>query len=502
MASTRPPTLEDRLASTLADREARSQLRRLSTFPAGSVDFSSNSYLSLPLVPEIRHAYLELLRVVPECTPLFGSGGSRLLDGNSVLSEELERDIASFHGAQTGLLFNSGFDANAGLFACLPQPGDVVVYDELAHASMHDGMRASRAAHCLPFRHNCVYPKENMVKSQVLHGAQNNNPPQSLSETLHRLVTGEDKTLSAAIRSGERNVFVAVEGVYSMDGDVAPLRDIVACIEQHLPRGNGHLIVDEAHSTGLFGSQGRGLVCELGLEDKIFLRLHTFGKAMGAAGAIVLCSSVTRQYLINYARTLVYTTALPTSCLAGIKVTYTYLATPEFDTLRQKLHWLMGYTHSLLVAICARHTNDGSSINNKNTKHPAAGQQQHQQPLPLLRVSTAAPRSPIIPLLTPRPRSLASFCQHRGLVVRAIVAPTVPTGSERVRICLHAANTRDQVNQLGRAIKDWAALQQQQHHRAASPSTAGGGHRRRSEGVTRDSAMAGSAQRESLKPSL
>ncbi|KAH7009445.1 pyridoxal phosphate-dependent transferase [Microdochium trichocladiopsis] len=463
--------LEDRLAAILADRETRSQRRRLSTFPPHSVDFSSNSYLSLSLTPEIRQTYLELLKSVPDSTPLFGSGGSRLLDGNSPLSEDLEREVAAFHGAPTGLLFNSGFDANAGLFACLTQPGDVVVYDELAHASMHDGMRASRAALCVPFRHNCVYP-EQVQRCQDSTTSKRKDGPKSLRETLHQLLGSDDEPLSAALRSGERNVFIAVEGVYSMDGDVAPLKDIVACIEHRLPRGNGYLIVDEAHSTGIFGDQGRGLVCELGLEDKVFLRLHTFGKAMGSAGAIVLCSPVTREYLINYARTLVYTTALPTSCLASIKVTYAFLSTPQFDDVRQKLRWLMRYTHSVLVAICARHTTQDDQPTSSDRL--------------LIRVNPTPPTSPIIPLLTSQPRSLAAFCQQRGLVVRPIVAPTVPEGSERVRICLHAANTKEQVDRLGQAIEEWGVTTS----RAAAS------------GRPRDKAAGPSAAQQFLKPSL
>jgi 8-amino-7-oxononanoate synthase len=174
------------------------------------------------------------------------------LDGNSTLAENLERDIAAFHNADAGLLFNSGFDANVGLVSCLPQPGDVVVYDELIHASAHDGMRLSRAGRRVSFKHNCVYGEG-----------------------------GLDDVLSGI--GGEKSVFILVEGVYSMDGDVAPLKEIVESVKSRVPT-NGYIIVDEAHSTGIFGYQGRGLVCELGLEKEIFARLHTFGKAMSSFG--------------------------------------------------------------------------------------------------------------------------------------------------------------------------------------------------------------------------
>lgn len=269
--------LDSLLAARLKDRESRSQLRRLTTPPAENVDFSSNSYLSLSQVPEVRKAYHSLIQNHASPPPFLGSGGSRLLDGNSALAETLERDIAAFHGAPAGLLFNSGFDANVGLFSCVPQPGDVIVYDELIHASAHDGMRLSRAGRKIPFRHNTVY-------KETLSGTK------SLDVVLSEL---DQKVID-----GKKSVFVAVEGVYSMDGDIAPLRQIVDCVKHRLPRGNGYLFVDEAHSTGIFGDSGRGLVSELGLEHDIFARLNTFGKAMSSFGGMPLSPmSTTSQVL-------------------------------------------------------------------------------------------------------------------------------------------------------------------------------------------------------------
>ncbi|KAL3590858.1 hypothetical protein FPOAC2_13060 [Fusarium poae] len=369
--------LEQQLAFCLSKRSNRSQLRKLTTFPSTNVDFSSNAYLSLSSIPSLLSAYHTLLQNHPS----LGSGGSRLLDGNSSFAQDLERDIAAFHNAPCGLLFNSGFDANVGIVSCLPQAGDIIFYDELVHASAHDGMRLSRAARKIPFKHNCVYGEGGL--DHVLSGL------------------GE-----------ETSVFILVEGVYSMDGDVAPLRDIVSCVKSRLS-GNGYIIVDEAHSTGIYGKQGRGLVCELGLEEEIFARLHTFGKAMSSFGAIVLCSSITREYLINYARTLIYTTALPFSL--------TYL-------------WgLVAHAHGLLLSLARTTT--------------------------LVRVDEEA-KSPIIPLFTSEPRSLAQFCQEKGFTIRPIVAPTVPRGSERVRICLHAGNTAAEVQGLIGTIREWIKLQE------------------------------------------
>jgi 8-amino-7-oxononanoate synthase len=248
--------LEKAMASLLAKRKTHSALRALSTAPPTSIDFSSNDFLSLSTSPLLKRAYLQEL----ESNPNFrlGSGGSRLLDGNSPYAEQLEKEIAAFHGAPNGLLFNSGFDANSGFFACVPQPGDLILYDEYIHASVHEGMRLSRAKACVSFAHNSV--SDLKVK---------------LSEHIKQ---------DSLIKSGQRNVFVAIESLYSMDGDLSPIADIVELVESLLPERNGHIVVDEAHSNGIYGFQGRGIVCNLGLENRIFARLHTFGKGLACNG--------------------------------------------------------------------------------------------------------------------------------------------------------------------------------------------------------------------------
>jgi 8-amino-7-oxononanoate synthase len=271
--------LEEALAACLTNREARSQLRKLTTFPQSNIDFSSNAYLSLHSVPDIHDAFLSAVKSKfqsPESGAkpmLHGLGGSRLLDGNSTDAESLERFISLFHNAEAGLLFNSGYGANVSFFSCVPQPGDIIVYDELVHASVHDGMRMSRAEERIAFRHNSV--EEDSRTTSDSKGKA------SLCSVLEALTEGEQ---GRAAREGRMSIFIAIESVYSMDGDVAPLKEMVACVERHLPRGNGYIVVDEAHSTGLFGDKGRGLVCELGLETRVFARLHTFGKALSALG--------------------------------------------------------------------------------------------------------------------------------------------------------------------------------------------------------------------------
>ncbi|KAH9991196.1 PLP-dependent transferase [Xylariaceae sp. FL0662B] len=435
--------LEETLGSLLARRKSRNTLRRLSTAAPGTVDFSSNGYLSLSTNAAVQQALLARLQAAVDTTTataassasprasILGSGGSRLLDGNSSLAESLEARIAAFHGAGAGLLFTSAFDANVGLLACVPQPGDVVLYDELIHASAHDGMRLSRAARKLPFAHASVAQSARRCGVDGEAGQPvNGSGVRGLGEILEQLVADEG---SRRVRDGEANVFVCVEGLYSMDGDVPALEEVVETVDRYLPLGNGYIIVDEAHSVGIFGDQGRGLVCELGLENRVWARVLGFGKALGAAGGIVLCSPTTRAYLINYARSLIYTTSMTFTSLASIDAIYDYLISGQSKPLREHLDKLIQYTHSRLQDLCGR-------------QRPG----QH-----ILHVRRTPSKSPVIPLFTASPRKLADYCQQRRFMVRPIVAPTVAAGTERVRICLHASNTFEQVQGLCRAIEAW-----------------------------------------------
>ncbi|KAH8764380.1 pyridoxal phosphate-dependent transferase [Diaporthe sp. PMI_573] len=424
--------LESTFSSLISRRRSRSLLRRLTTVPPGTVDFSSNDYLSLSTNPDIRKAFLNLLGQEEPSTsqpppPQLGSRGSRLLDGNHPFADSLEALIAAHHNSPSALLFTSGFDANVGLFSCAPQPGDFIVYDELIHASVHDGMRLSRvpAARRVPFRHNSV---------------------NGLREVLEGLARGEH-----GVREGNANVFVAVEAVYSMDGDLAPLRDMVDIVHEALPQGNGYVIVDEAHATGIFGKRGRGLCCELGVEDKVFARVVTFGKAVGSQGAVVLCSKIAREYLINYARTLIYTTAMSFPSLASIRASYDFMISGRTEVLLGNLQHLIRLTHRLLSLVVSSLADDPSA--------PAI--------LALRPLEDSV--SPIIPVFTPHPRSLASYCQAQGLMIRPIVAPTVPHGTERVRVCLHAGNSQPEVERLVTAIGEWADIKLKEKHSRRRP---------------------------------
>jgi 8-amino-7-oxononanoate synthase len=250
--------LHRRLAASLSRRRQRDILRSLdppSYNAAELVDFSSNDYLSLSRSEKLQESLKSAL--TSQNGPLYGPASSRLLDGNSTLHLELEDLLRSFYQGPSALLFNSGFDANVGIFSCLPSPDDAIVYDELIHASCHDGMRHSRARTRLPFKHNSPSDLERILKSLKEKGG---------------------------IKSGKDQIYVAVESLYSMDGDIAPLASFLDTIESMFPKGNCHLILDEAHTTGLCGPQGRGLACALGVQDRILIRLHTFGKAMSCGG--------------------------------------------------------------------------------------------------------------------------------------------------------------------------------------------------------------------------
>ncbi|KAJ5825418.1 Aminotransferase class I/classII [Penicillium riverlandense] len=321
-SASRRTSLVDTLTGALARREAKSARRRLTVLPRSAADFSSNDFLSLSTSTAYRERFLAHLNNTPASFP-FASGGSRLLDGNSACAEELEKFVAVFHKAPTALLFNSGYDANVGVLSSIPQPGDLILYDELIHASVHEGMRLSRAGRRMPFAHSS---------------------PTSLRDTLQSQIMADKQ-----IREGTRNVFIVIESIYSMDGDVAPIKEFITAVDELLPNENGYFIVDEAHATGVFGPRGAGVVQELGVQDRMFIRVHTFGKALASHGgmifarlssihdvltkyllaAMVLCGPETRDYLVNYARSLIYTTALGFPFLASIRAAYELLSEGE-----------------------------------------------------------------------------------------------------------------------------------------------------------------------------
>ncbi len=368
-------SLDQRIQRFLDDRKEKGNLRSL-TIEHNLVDFCSNDYLGFAKSKTLETA---IQSAVSSCDlPTSGATGSRLISGNYSLTEKIEQEIASYHQAESALLFNSGYAANVGFFSCVPRKQDTILYDELVHASIHDGMRLSKAQ-----------------KKSFLH-----NNIEDLQEKISQ-ATGE--------------VFIALESVYSMDGDEAPIEQIVALTKD---KTNVHLVIDEAHGTGIIGSRGEGLVSALGLEKYFLARIHTYGKAHGLHGACILGTPLLRQYLINFSRPFIYSTALPLHTILGIGVSYQHLAgnSVVIEQLRNNIvlfKKLMGETTlaSLLIP------------------------------------SNTAIQSLVVPG-NKKARELSLKALGKGYLVKAILSPTVPKGKERLRVCLHAYNSEEQITGL------------------------------------------------------
>lgn len=341
------------------------------------IDFCSNDYLGFARSTALKAMFEAELANYPHYK--LGSTGSRLLAGNADFTEKLETEIADFHGSETALIFNSGYDANLGLFSCLPQKGDTIITDELIHASIIDGTRLSYANRYI-FKHNDLNSLEDKLKA------------------------------------AKGNIYIAVESIYSMDGDEAPLAAICALAKQY----SAAVIVDEAHATTLFGNHGRGLVDELELNDQVFARIITFGKGLGTHGAAVLGSMELRNYLINFARSFIYTTAASFTSHLAVKLAYQYLLQADHH---QEIHKRIDYFKTNL---------------NKDI-HLVASRSTIQAII--IGGNTAA-------------KKVSSALQDDGFDVRAILSPTVPIGFERLRICLHNHNSFEEINQLAKSLNN------------------------------------------------
>jgi 8-amino-7-oxononanoate synthase len=358
---------ENFLKKKLEERAHANALRILK-LNGDAIDFCSNDYLGI-----VKNRLVEdrIDKNLPH-----GSTGSRLLSGNYALIEATEKIIADFHNAEEGLIFNSGYDANIGLLSSVPQKGDVIIYDQLSHASIRDGIRLSFAS-SFSFVHNDVDDLE--------------------------------KKLSAGTKA-QQTIFVVTESVFSMDGDMAPLKEISKLCEKY----HAVLIVDEAHATGVIGEKGEGLVQHLDLQQKCFARLHTFGKACGCHGAILLGSAQLKKYLINFARPFIYSTALPPSGISAIAASYKIF--PFLNTERAHLN--------NLISIFKKHS---------------------------IRYAVSESYTPIQVVIVPgndEVKKVAVYLQQHNFDVRAILYPTVPKGQERLRIVFHAFNTTGEVEQL------------------------------------------------------
>ena len=295
-------TLPKKLQQKLDDRKADNALRELGK-QQNIVDFSSNDYLGFSKSENIfnkAHQFLLAQNIKQN-----GATGSRLLSGNHKLYDITETMLCEFHNSEAALVFNSGYDANIGFFSCVPQRGDVILYDEYIHASIRDGIKLSNAK-AYKFKHNNL-------------------------EDLEKLILRHSEIVSES----HQNIYVITESVFSMDGDSPNLTAMCQINKKH----NAFLVVDEAHAIGIFGHRGCGEVQRLSLENNVFARLVTFGKAMGCHGAAILGSEKLKQYLVNFSRSLIYTTALPPHSLATIYSAYNQLdVSNDIEKLHQNIH--------------------------------------------------------------------------------------------------------------------------------------------------------------------
>lgn len=372
-----PKNLQDKL-------EARKQNNALRILPVADarIDFSSNDYLGFAQSKTIFTESHQLLldRKITEN----GATGSRLISGNHALYAETEQSVARFHHSASALVFNSGYDANIGFFSAVPQRNDIILFDEYCHASIRDGIRLSNAK-SYKFGHNDLEELENLIEKHQSEG----------------------------------EIYIATESVFSMDGDSPNLEKLCKIANKH----QCLLVVDEAHALGVFGDVGEGLVQQSGLEDKIFARIMTFGKGLGCHGAAILGSEDLRDYLVNFARSLIYTTGLPPHSLATILTAYHHLSdTPELEKLKNNI---LHFNHE---------------INRLGLKQ-------------IFVRGKSAIQSAIIPG-NERVKNTALQLQRNGYNVKAILSPTVPEGQERLRICLHGFNSESEISGLLEALAE------------------------------------------------
>ncbi len=371
--------LPNKLTAKLAKRQAGNALRKL-PLPNGLIDFSSNDYLGFAQNETIfknASSILEKRGITAN-----GATGSRLLTGNKGLYGELEVLLADFFGSDSALVFNSGYDANIGFFSAVPQRTDIVFYDELSHASIRDGIGMG-LAQSYKFKHNQL---------------------EVLGSHIDRVQE----------RNVDFDIYVVTESVFSMDGDTPDLKSLAElCASKGV-----YLVVDEAHAVGVFGKRGEGLLNELALQDKVFARIVTFGKAMGCHGAAILGSDALKSYLVNFARSFIYTTGMPPHSLATILAACEHLPTSggRQMQLRQNINFFKDQLK--------QHDLKPFFIPSNSAVHCCLVEGNEKVKKWSLRL------------------------QEKGYDVKPILSPTVPKGQERLRFCLHSFNTENEIEDV------------------------------------------------------
>ena len=366
-----PKSLQEKLDL----REANNALRSLKSSNE-LIDFSSNDYLGFSkseVIFDQTHQFL-----VENEYKTNGATGSRLISGNHKLYTIAEDCIAQFHKSESALIFNSGYDANVGFFSCVPQRNDIILFDELCHASIRDGIQLSNAK-SYKFEHNDLEDLEEKI---------------------------------AKFQSQNSNIFIVIESVYSMDGDSPNLEDLVFLSEKY----NCYLIVDEAHALGVFGERGEGLIQMLGLHDKIFARIMTFGKGLGCHGAAILGSNNLKSYLVNFARSFIYTTGLSPHSVATILTGYKTLSEQPKSIIDLKSNIVFFNQEKMRLTL-----------------------------KPMFVYSKSAIQCAIV-RGNDNVKRIAEHLQEKGFDVKPILSPTVPEGQERLRFCLHSYNTEKEIS--------------------------------------------------------
>ena len=381
--------LPKKLTNKLKLREENNSLRKL-TLQNNLIDFSSNDYLGLSKSESIfdeTHRFL-----VDNNIKQNGATGSRLLSGNHSLYTEVEDFLSEFHQTASATIFNSGYDANIGLFSAVPQRNDLILYDEFSHASIRDGIQLSNAK-SYKFLHNNL---EDLV--QLLKRVQH------------------DKS----------EIFVVTEAVFSMDGDAPDLIKTAAICKQY----KAFLIVDEAHAIGVFNKNGSGLVQELHLQNDVFARIITFGKAIGCHGAAILGNQDLQNYLVNFARSFIYTTGLTPHSLATIRISYN-------EMLKQVQHNKNNLAENIQFF--------KSEIITLNLKE-------------LFVESNSAIQCCLISG-NEKVKTISEKFKEKGIDVKAILSPTVPENKERLRFCLHSYNSFEEISEVLRLLSVFILLE-------------------------------------------